>query len=119
MEVTEVAVATRPAFRKPWQHGAKAYHEADSLAAIRDGLGRLRSPFTVLIHHTTHSLDGVPCASCGEDLAGPYTLKGSGEPDRYAMVDVNPRHKTYVTRHYYCSWGVVMGNVLKLREVMG
>jgi hypothetical protein len=117
-EVTEVRTTTRPAFRKPWTHGAKAYHEADSLAAIRDGLGRLRKPLTVLIHHERGALAGVPCAACGKALDGPY-LDDSDHVDRYAMVDVDPRSKTYVTRHYYCAWGAVMNKVMKLREVMG
>lgn len=108
----------RPAFRKPWEHGAKAYHEADSLAAIRDGLGRLRKPLTVLVHHDGGALAGVPCDACGEALDGPYEV-GNGHVDSYAMVDVNPRAKTYVTRHYYCAWGSVMAKIWKLREVMG
>lgn len=105
----------RPAFRKPWQDGAKAYHEADSLAALAVGVKRKRSPLTVLIYHSTHALDGEPCAACGKDLAGPY-LDGSDHVDSYAMADVNPRAGTVMLRHYYCAWGVTMQNVVKLRE---
>lgn len=108
----------RPAFRKPWEHGAKAYHEADSLAAIEGGMKRKRVPFTVLIHHETHALDGVACHACGEDLAGPYEVSG-GKADTYAMVDVSPKNKTVVIRHYYCAWTSTMNAVHKLHEVIG
>lgn len=107
---------SRPAFRKPWEHGAKAYHEADSLEAVAAGCKRKRAPFTVLIHHSTHALDGVACGSCGHDLAGSYPLKGSGEPDTYAMCDVDPKRGTFKLTHYYCAWAGVMGEVMKLRE---
>lgn len=106
----------RPLIRKPWTHGAKAYHEADSLGDIVNGLGRLRRPLTVLIHHSGHGLDGVPCASCGGDLAGPY-----GDDDRvdsYSMVDVNPRTKQTVARHYYCAWGMTMNEVVRLSRLV-
>lgn len=118
-EVIEVA---RPAFRKPWEHGAKAYHEADNLAAIETGMKRKRSPFTVLIHHSTHALDGVACHACGEDLDKAYTINGGDDsvgPDTYAMVDVDPKSKTVKLRHYYCAWTTTLAQVVKLREVMG
>lgn len=107
-----------PAFRKPWQHGAKAYHEADSLDAIGPGIKRLRNPLTVLIHHSTHSLDGVPCDACGHDLAGPYPAKTSGEPDNHAMIDVDPRTKTYVKLHYVCAWGALFAEIERHRLVI-
>lgn len=113
-----MATKTKPAFRKPWEHGAKAYHEADSLEAIGPGIKRLRSPLTVLILHETGALDGVLCDACGEDLAGPYTVRGSDEPDNYAMIDVDPRSKTYVARHYYCAWNALLGEIERHRLVM-
>lgn len=108
-------MASVPSFRKPWEHGAKAYHEADSLAAIVEhGMKRRRVPYTVLILHKSHGVDGVPCAACGEDLAGPY---GDGDHvDNYAMVDVNPRSRTMSARHYYCAWGATMSEVAKIRR---
>lgn len=106
---------TTPSFRKPWQNGAKAYHEADSLDAIGPGIRRMRKPLTVLILHDTHSLDGVPCDACGHDLAAPYPAKGSGEPDSYAMVDVDPRSETYIARHYYCAWTALLGEIERHR----
>lgn len=112
-----MAATARPTLRKPWTHGAAAYHEADSIEGILAGLGRIRNPFTALIRHETHGVDGVPCAVCGLDLAGPSP--GRDVPDTYAMVDVNPRTKRCVAKHYYCAWGGVMEKVMELKEVIG
>lgn len=107
----------RPAFRKPWEHGAKAYHEADSLAALAEGVKRKRVPLTVLIRHETHALDGVACHACGGDLAAPYELCPDWA-DSYAMADVNPRRGTVALRHYYCAWQGTMAKIMELRELM-
>jgi len=113
-------LTTRPSFRKPWQHGAKAYHEADSLEALAKGVRRKRNPLTVLIPHATHALDGTPCAACGLDLAGPYAVNPGDEPtttDRHCYADVDPKRGTVALRHYYCAWGHTMNQVLKLRDL--
>ena len=39
---TTTATTTRPAYRQPWTHGAKAYPQADTFDALRDGTKRKR-----------------------------------------------------------------------------
>lgn len=117
------ATATRPAYRAPWTHGAKAYPEADSLDAMWNGIKRKRKALTV---HVSHDAVGdLPCACCGRPLGGEYPLN-PGEPkmviDRlgYAYCDVNPRTKVARLCHYYCAWGMTLSQVIRLgRAIYG
>jgi hypothetical protein len=104
-------------YREPWTSGAKAYPQADTMDDLWEGVRRKRKPLTVHVRHT--GLAGIPCAGCGLPLDGPYAVN-AGEPathvDRlgYAYVDVKPRTGTAIARHYYCAWGAVMADVMKL-----
>jgi len=115
--------AARPAFRKPWTHGAKAYAQADTLAAMIEGMKRCRKPDTVHVAHA--GLVGVTCACCGLPLDSPYPVSPT-QPDSivqddlgYAYVDYNPRTKRAVVRHYYCAWAGTIQEVLDLGRAMG
>lgn len=115
------ATATRPAYREPWRHGAKAYPEADTLEAMWHGVRRKRNRLTV---HVSHDAIGhLPCASCGRPLGGEYELNpGQGDMRTdtlgYAYVDVDPRRKVAAARHYYCAWGATMDMVLRLGRAL-
>jgi hypothetical protein len=107
---------TRPAFRKPWEHGARAYPEADSLEALFEGAKRRRNTFDVLVG----GLGEHPCASCGIALQDAYPVNPGGptmktdDPSRGFRVIYSPRSRRWVARHYYCSWGALMQGVLEL-----
>ena len=108
----------RPAYRQPWQHGAYAYPQADTLAALAAGVKRKRKPLTV---HVAHSGVGtLPCAACGLPLGGPYRVNVGDDPTTvdstgYAYGDVSPKRGTVVLRHYYCAWGALMERVIAIR----
>ena len=117
------ATATRPAFRKPWEHGAKAYPQADSLTAMVEGMKRRRNPDTVHVAH--EGLVGETCAHCGKAFDAAYPAN-AGAPENawvkdeggYAYVDYDPRTKKAVARHYYCAWQGTMKNILDLRDLI-
>lgn len=115
-----MTVAT--AYREPWTNGAKAYPEADSMADLWRGVRRKRSPLTVLVSHDT--IGREPCAHCGIALADPYAVH-PGEPPThtdslpYAWVDVDPRKRVAVARHYYCAWAsTTMSALIALGRAM-
>lgn len=103
--------------RKPWENGAKAYPQADTIDDVVEYAKRKRNPFTIHLSHVSCGND--PCAACGYPLAGEYPLN-PGEPKMvkdttgYAYCDVNPRKKTYAVRHYYCAWGHTMNLIHQL-----
>lgn len=114
---------TRPAYRKPWTFGAKAYPEADNLAAIVTGTKRARNPLTVRVPHA--GLVDERCACCGLALDAEYPVSPN-QPDTLvrdesgmAMVDYDPRTKRAIVRHYYCAWAGTIGEVLDLGRRMG
>ena len=114
---------TLPAYREPWQHGAYAYPQADTIDAMWEGVRRKRKPLTVHVSH--EAIGSHPCAACGEPLAGPYPVNPGDPPDEwrtdtigYAYVDVKPRERVAVPMHYYCAWGVTMRAVLDVSRVL-
>lgn len=116
------AVATRPAYRQPWNHGAKSYPEADSLDAMWIGIKGKRKPLTVHVAHA--GLTGRVCAGCGVAFDAPYPINAGTSmetmvEDRggYAYVDVDPKKGTAVARHYYCAWGSLMAEVLRIHTI--
>lgn len=110
----------RPAFRKPWTHGAKAYPEADTFAALAEGAKRKRKAF--LVHMPNDGEAGLrPCAVCGIALRDPYAVNAGEAPsktDTYSTWDYNPRTRRAVGMHYYCSWSALMRAVLDMGRVM-
>lgn len=105
----------RPAFRKPWTHGAKAYYEADTFDALREGMKRMRK--SRLIHMTNAGEAGdMPCASCGVLLKEPYAVNEGEEPskvDTYSTWKWIPKRGVVGGQHYYCSWGTLMTRILQ------
>ena len=111
---------TRPGFRKPWTSGAKAYHEADTFAALAEGAKRMRKTF--MLHMGNDGEAGIePCASCGIALRDAYAVNPDEAPskvDKYSTWTYNPRTRTAYGMHYYCSWGALMRAVFDMGRVM-
>jgi len=112
---------SKPAFRRPWEHGAKAYHEADSFDAIREGTKRFRK--SLMIHMPLSVAGDIPCGSCGINLDQPYELNpGEGDmrtDEAYATITYYPKTKRFTAAHYYCGWGALMQRVFDLGERIG
>lgn len=110
----------RPAFRKPWTHGAKAYYQADTFAALEEGARRKRKTFTLHMPNDGEAGDR-PCASCGIALRDAYAVN-PGEAltkvDTESTWTYNPRTRTAYGMHYYCSWGALLQRVIDLGRVM-
>lgn len=107
-------------FRKPWQNGAKAYPEADTLEALWQGVKRKRNRLTVLVRKA--ALVGRPCGVCGIAVDQPYEVNpGRGDyrtDGDFIYVDVNPRAKTAVPKHYYCGWGQLLQQITDLGRII-
>ena len=111
---------TKPAFRKPWEHGAKAYHEADTLEALIEGAKRKRNRFMVHLSH--EGFGHYACAKCGIPVGDPYPVNQGDanlHQDKWATGHYLPRTKQLVVLHYYCSWGALLQQVIALGRVIG
>lgn len=112
---------TRPAFRKPWHDGAKAYIQADTLDALREGMKRCRNSAVVTIHRD--AIGHLPCARCGVALDQPYILN-EGEDKRvtddgeFLRGTYFPRNRTFVPYHYYCGWSMLMTEVIRMGRAL-
>lgn len=86
---------TTTAFRKPWEDGARGYHEADSTAAAKEGFKRVRTDKDFIL--TDHALaqEVVHCARCTDRVL-------VGQPNR---ATYHAATKTVSVRHYVCGWG--------------
>lgn len=117
---TRAPKARKPGYREPWQGGARAYPEADSLRHLAEAAKRKRKPFDVLVR----GIGAEPCASCGIALQDPYhvnpgearTVQDDGA--RGYRVVYYPRSRRWVARHYYCSWGALMADVVALGRML-
>lgn len=108
-------MTTRPAFRRPWEHGAKAYHQADNLEALREGMKRKRK--WEIVHLSHEGFGHLPCASCGIPVGDPYPVNEGDtvlRQDDSATGHYFPKTKRLVVQHYYCSWGTLMNQVIQL-----
>lgn len=106
---------TRPGYRNPWEHGAKAYPEADTPEALREGAKRKRKP--LMVHLAHEGFGHLPCATCGIALRDPYAANQDGpkvHTDQWGTGHYNPRTKVLIVQHYYCSWSTLMGKVIAL-----
>lgn len=98
-----------PGFRKPWSEGARAYHEADTLADALEGFKRARTVKSFILTGTT---DDPPCAGCGAPLSDdPARLAGY----RGNRCTYHPRTRGIEARHYTCAWGSTLEAVAKIR----
>jgi hypothetical protein len=102
-------MSERPGFRNPWQNGAKAYPEADTLEALREGMKRKRK--STIVHLSHEGFGNMPCATCGTALSAEY---GDGHSDRWGTGTYYPSTKRLIVQHYYCSWQTIMNDVVKL-----
>lgn len=107
----------RPAFRKPWTHGARAYYEADTFEALREGMKRMRKSH--IIHMPNSGEAGLkPCASCGVALRepSPEDSLGNVKTDTYSVWTWLPSRKAAYGQHYLCSWGSLMKDLFDLAD---
>lgn len=108
----------RPAFRKPWTHGARAYYEADTFEALREGMKRMRKSH--MVHMPNSGEAGLmPCASCGVALREPYAVNEGEQPskaDEWSTWTWLPKQKKAYGQHYYCSWGSLMRDLFDLAD---
>lgn len=104
-------LTTKPAYREPWQHGAKAYPEADNLEALREGTKRKRKH--LMVHLAHEGFGHLPCASCGIPIGDKYG-DHLNHQDKWGTGHYFPKTKRLVVQHYYCSWGTLMNEVIRL-----
>ena len=105
----------RPGFRKPWEHGAKAYHEADTLEALHEGAKRKRKTF--MLHVSHEGFGHYECAKCGIPVGNPYPVNEGDtalHQDKWATAHYSPKRKELVVLHYYCSWATLIHQVFAL-----
>lgn len=106
-------------FRNPWTQGAKAYYEADTFAAAKEGFRRKRKP--IIFHMPNPSEASVrPCVTCGVPLGDAYA-HNPGQSSEFTASDKNstwhydPRTKEiFGGQHYYCSWLTLLTAVARL-----
>jgi len=95
-------------FRKPWEHGAAAYHEADTFDAATEGFKRVR---TVKMFHMPagSEADERECVTCHGKLGEPSKLQGSsGKPDLASTWHYVPKRGIIGGQHYICSWQTLL-----------
>ena len=108
----------RPAFRKPWTHGAAGYFEADTFDALREGMKRMRKTHIVKMPNTGEA-GLVPCASCGISLREKYAVNEGESPsrvDEWSTWHWLPSKKAAYGQHYYCSWGALINRLFDLAD---
>lgn len=97
-------------FRKPWTDGAKAYHEADTIADAIAGFRRVRTVKHFILTGTT---DDPICSGCGETLSND---PAESENYRGNRCEYDPRTKSVVAFHYTCGWGRTLTAIANLRR---
>lgn len=109
-------------FRNPWEGGAKAYPEADTFSAAKEGFRRKRKG--IMFHMPNSGEAGkLPCTVCGVLLKDPYDVNGHTPSMAHSKTDTNstwnydPKtKKVYGGRHYYCSWVVLLTAISKMHS---
>lgn len=91
-------------FYLPWTQGARAYPEADSLAAARKGLARRRKDATIILRDKAVASGRIACSCCGE----PITAETGNRTEYLA------RTKALRPMHYSCAWGQTLQEVENL-----
>lgn len=109
--------AAKPAFRKPWERGAKGYFEADSFSAALEGFKRKRK--TVAFHMANDGEAGAQlCAHCGVVLRDAAEGSEFLKPNRFSTWHYDPNRKAVVGGfHYECSWSRIFEAIIALRAV--
>ena len=111
---TTTATTTRPAYRQPWTHGAKAYPQADTFDALRDGTKRKRKSLIVHMPNSGEAGD-VLCATCGVALREKCPTSQLDKLDERSIWTVSPRSKTAYGQHYFCSWSSLFEQIASIR----
>lgn len=109
-------------FRSPWTAGARAYYEADTFEAAREGFKRKRK--SIMFHMTnTGEAGDQTCIVCGallrdaEDRTKTNVTGGTATPDRWSTWHYVPATKSIVGgMHYGCSWSVLLTAISKMRS---
>lgn len=114
---TAATTVARPAFRKPWEHGAKAYFEADSFAAALEGFRRKRK--AQIFHMANGGEAGEQdCARCGVKLKEAAEGSEFSKATRWSTWHYDPKQKAVVGGfHYECSWSQLFEAIIALRVV--
>jgi hypothetical protein len=81
-------------FKKPWENGACAYHEADSIAEAKKGFSRCRKDHYFILSDKTISKTKISCGVCGKNI-----LPDDGNRCLYFA-----KSKKVFPAHYYCAW---------------
>jgi hypothetical protein len=102
---------TKPAFRKPWENGARGYAEADTFAAAIEGYKRVR---TVKMFHMTNSGEAgnQKCITCNRKLSDP--AHGTFKRDEFSTWEYHPKFKKVGNgQHYICSWTTLFNEIFR------
>lgn len=107
-------MAAKPEFRRPWENGARAYFEADTFAAAREGFKRMRKDKDFLMLAGSQA-DTSPCAYCGIALG--EIGKDAQRKDKYSFWTYSAKRKQVGNGlHYLCGWQSLMIAVFKAAD---
>lgn len=106
--------SSKPAFRTPWSHGARAYYEADTFQGALEGFKRKRKP---LIFHMTNTGEAGDhdCAHCGNSLR--EAAVDSTSISKHSTWTYDPKSKSIGGGvHYVCSWSQLFSDLEKFER---
>lgn len=90
--------------RKPWQNGAKAYHQAESLQDAETFFGkRYRKRQYFILDEDSPDIQTKNCAICKMPLNGPPKGETKITPGA-TYGEYSPKYKKAVAYHYICGW---------------
>ena len=79
-------------FKKPWENGADAYHEADSIQEAKKGFSRCRKTQCFILSDKCIEKGKTFCKICG----GQISVDDGNRCEYY------PKLKKVLPMHYYC-----------------
>ena len=88
-------------FKKPWENGACAYHEADSIAEAKKGFSRCSTTKYFILSDKSISKSKIKCGVCGKKI----TIE-DGNRCLYF-----PKLKKVFPAHYYCAWNSLLADI--------
>jgi len=97
------------------ENGRYPYSYADNLKSAVEGLKRCRNVQDFILVDGSPDLKKIRCQVCGNKLS-----ESSPNNDRPGSnrCSFNPKKKTVVGAHYYCSWKNIMNQILDLGRVI-
>lgn len=105
---------SKPEFRTPWNHGARAYYEADTFKSALEGFKRKRKP---LIFHMTNAGEAgnYDCDHCGNSLR--EAAVDSTSISKHSTWGYDPATKSIRGGvHYVCSWSQLFNALEKFER---